>query len=514
MRAPGLVLLLAVCAAGTAHAEKIRINQSAKMYKRQGERSAVLVKLKAGDKVTKIGQDGRWIHIRTGGFTGWIPRSVADVPDDDTIPRNTRRRAFVDGRGTDRGSLGGTTPDDRVGGDAVDSDSGSDKDSDSDKGSKGKGSKGKGGKADKADRDSGDKGDKDDKDDKDSDDKGDGDKGDGDKDKDADEPKRPTAHVTGKTTIYSDKTKDSDAAFTAKPDDVLFVGKTSGKWTEVENSEGDFGYALTSKLEISDDGGEGGGAPLKQQINLRGRLGATYVQQGLRTAGSTSTTVPDNYNLSVAAATIALGGMYLRPYSKDIAIGGDFAFSAAKAVPGIQYTPMGGMTTTTSFSIYDVDLRGIVGYDLHKKSGAMLVGRLGFRYDSFQVSDVGNLTKNPATIPSEIQISPAIGAGILLPRLGPSYGLGFILDGMFTASDKQTKGLEDGKSPSAKGICAELAFNYHYSKAFDIQAAYDLKYMSASYGAVDPMSVRNHAGTSVSRTDINHMITVGISKSL
>jgi hypothetical protein len=349
--------------------------------------------------------------------------------------------------------------------------------------------------------------------DKDKDD-GDGDDGDGDEVKVTDdEPKRPTAHVSGKTTVYSDKDKSSDAAFTAASDDVLFVnGKTSGKWTEVENSEGDLGYVLTSKLELSDDGDGGDVTPAKRAIDVRARGGVTFVQQGLRTGGSTARTPPDNYNITVAAATIALGGTYLRPYNKDIVIGGDVGVIAAKAVPGVRYTPVGGTATTTGFSVYDVDLRFVAGDDLHKRNGMMVLGRVGFRYDSFQVANVGNLTMNPATLPSEIAISPAIGAGLSIPRVTPTIGLRFILDGMFTASMKQTKGLEDGKTPSEKGITLGAGLNYTYSPSIDIQAGYDLKYMSVSFGAVEPTSMRNHMGTSVARTDISHMLTVGVAK--
>lgn len=494
-----IALCLVTAVSAPAWAEKVKINQTAKLYARQGEQAPVIFKLKAGDKVTLLAKDGRWLKVRTNGRTGWIPRSKADVGDDDEgIQRNTRRRPFVDGRSKDRGSLGDTSPDDRVGGDATGDGGGKDADDDDKKPVK------KGRDKDK-DADDDDKPVK----------KGKGKDKDKDDDDDVkvsdDEPKRPTAHVGSKTTIYTDKDKSSDSAFVAKPDDVLFVnGKTSGKWTEVENSEGDLGYVLTSKLELSDDSGDA--TPAKRTLSARARGGVTFVQQGLRTAGSTATAPPDNYNIAVAAATLALGGTYLRPYNKDLVLGGDALLSLAKAIPGVRYTPQGGTSTTTGFSIYDLDLRFVVGYDLHKPNGMMILGRVGLRYDSFQVSDVGNLTKNPATLPSEIQISPAIGAGLALPKLTPKLGLLFALDAMFTASMKQTKGLEDGKSPSAKGACLSAGMNYKWMPNLDIQASYDLTYMSASFGAVDPNSMRNHQGTSVTRTDIDHMITVGVAK--
>jgi len=87
-----------------ADAEKVKTNQSAKLYSRAGEQSPVILTLKSGQTMTVLAKDGRWIKVRVSGRTGWIPRSKVDLPnDDEEIARNTRRRPFVDGRGTRRG---------------------------------------------------------------------------------------------------------------------------------------------------------------------------------------------------------------------------------------------------------------------------------------------------------------------------------------------------------------------------------------------------------------------------
>src|SRR5262245_17007051 len=101
-------------------AEKVKTNQSTKLYTRAGEQSPVLLKLKAGQTMTVLAKDGRWLKVRVSGRTGWIPRSKVDMPpDEDEISRNTRRRPFVDGRGTKRGFGGESGPEDRVGADAT-----------------------------------------------------------------------------------------------------------------------------------------------------------------------------------------------------------------------------------------------------------------------------------------------------------------------------------------------------------------------------------------------------------
>ncbi|HEU0029596.1 MAG TPA: SH3 domain-containing protein [Kofleriaceae bacterium] len=488
-----LVVLALLVGAQPSHAEKAKARADAKVYNRAGEQGKVVVKVKEGQSLTVLDKDGRWLKVRVSGRTGYIPRSKVELPEgDDEIVRNTRRRPFVDGRGTKRGFGGEAGPDDRVGADAVDVEKpeprGKDKVKDKDK-------------------------------DKDSDDDADSDDDTSSKDTDDDEPKdakdddeaeaRATARVKSKTTVYAEASGDSDEAFTASPKMTLFpTGNKKGKYVEVENEEGDIGFVLASKLEMEEVEGGEGGAPKTRVIDGRARLGVTIIQQGLRTAGGVPEQ-PDNYNLSTSAITLALGGTYLRPYSKQYMLGADLNFDLAKAVPGIEV----GDGTKTSITLYNLNVRGLVGYDMKKKSGMMVFGRLGLRWQSYQVADALDLTKNKAKLPSEILTSPTLGAALTIPKMTPKIGLRFSLDAMlFAASVKQTKNLEDGQDPSAKGACLGAGFTYRWKPAMDIQATYDLNYMKYSFGAPVDTSMRGHMGTDVKRTDIFHAVTVGIAK--
>src|SRR5882762_8984259 len=117
-----VVLVLGVVAwPGASRAEKVKTNQSTKLYSRAGEQAPVVLKVKSGQAMTVLAKDGRWVKVRVSGRTGWVPRSKVDLPerDDDDLVRNTRRRPFVDGRGTTRGNQGEHGPEDRIGSDAV-----------------------------------------------------------------------------------------------------------------------------------------------------------------------------------------------------------------------------------------------------------------------------------------------------------------------------------------------------------------------------------------------------------
>jgi len=479
------------------HAEKVKANQSTKLYSRAGEQSPVILKVESGQTMTLLAKDGRWLKVRVSGRTGWIPRSKVDLPDgDDEIARNTRRRPFVDGRGTKRGFGGEGGPDDRIGADAT----GAGED-----GRPGRGDKGDDGESrsrtgkphkrdDDGDRDKPGGGRKYSKDSKD----GDDDAGD-----DAQEATRPMAHVSERTVITNDPKKDSDESFTAGPRTALYVVDEKGKWTFVENDEGDAGYVLTSKLDIEDP--EGGSR--MRMIDVRGRLGVTLVRQSVATPGG-MLVFPENYSASSSSLTIALGGTVLYPYSKRYWVGGELAYDLDKAIPGISYN-----NSTTSFTYHNLNLRAALGYDLQKKNGMVVYARLGLHYDSFQVDNVTDFTKNTAKLPNQTITAPTLGTALAIPRLTKDLGLKVSLDVILLGSSvAQTKNLEDGTNPSAKALFLGGALAYRWKPKMDLQATYDLTYEAVSFGGPPPAtSQRGHMGTATSSgSDFNNALSFGI----
>ncbi|HSN29001.1 MAG TPA: SH3 domain-containing protein [Kofleriaceae bacterium] len=535
MRVSALILLGIVLAVSSpADAEKVKTNQQTKVYSRPGEHGTVLLKVKSGQNMTVLSKEGRWLKVRVQGRTGYVPRSKVDMPDGDEIVRNTRRRPFVDGRSTKRGFAGDQGPDDRVGADATgdvaqsgdgDDDDKGDKgdkgDDDDDSGSKKKASSSKkksGGDDDDADSDDDDGGGKkkvasskkkggDDDDDAEPD------------DSKTDEPSdddRPRAHVSSKTKVLAERDKDSDTQFVAKPGETLYPEEQKGKWTFVSNEDGDAGWILTSSLE--DDGGGGGHG--KRTIDVRARLGLTFIQQGMRSVGSTFTGTgfnPDNYNLGTSALTLALAGSYYRPYGKDYVLGADLSYTYAKTVFGGVFAdpdgPGGMPGVNIGMALHQLDLRAAVGKDLHKPSGMTIFGRLGYRYQGFLIDDVTNTAKNPAKLPSEVFQAPTIGAMLAMPHLTDKLGLRVALDAaVFGTSVTQTKGYEDGVSPSAKAACLGVVFTYKWKKDMDLQGSYDFDYESIDFGKPTAMNLRGHTGTDVSRSDFFHIVSFGVVK--
>jgi SH3-like domain-containing protein len=476
---------LVLAGAGVASAEDGTATESTKLFEDPGERSDVILKIKEGEKVDVLSKDGRWLRVRVRGRTGWVMRTAIEV-EEEAVPRNTRRRPFVEGRSTGRGWTGGTE-DDRVGGDAVDDDDdgggGDDGGGDDDDGGDDRG-RGRGG------------------------DDGGGDDDDG-GDDDGGSTSRPRVKVMAKkVSLYTDREERDDVAATVRRGDVLFLEREDDGWYLVETADGDSGWLKASQVETTDDGGEDGPSrPGKRVIVGTAQLGVKLLGSRLTTAGGANA-VPDNYVLGSSAATLSIGGELWYPYGKDYLLGGELSYAGSKAVPGLTY-----MGVNTGVTIHDLDLRAVAAYDLKKANGMMPMARLGYHYENFAIANVSNVMSNPAKIPSEIFRGPTLGAALEIPRLTPKIGLRVGLDALLFASKRvQTKNLEDGASPKSKAYWLGAGATYVWKNGMAFVGNYELTYSTTDFGAPLATSQRGHTGTGSARKDVNHGVTIGVNR--
>ncbi len=483
-----LAVALAFTLAGTAHGDKVRTNQAAKIYNRPGEQGRVLVKLGPGRAMTVLEREGRWLKVRVAGRTGYIPRSKVDAPQEDGIARNTRRRPFVDGRGTKRGFGGNdTAPDDRIGADATGDtepvlqpeDTGED-----------------GGQhveepaatpsAEEPEEDAGDD--------------------------------RVRTRLTRRATLREDPDAESTVVAKASPSDVLYVLEREGRWTLVETEDGDAGYVESSALAAAEeaDGESVTGATRARTVTVGARLGVMLLGQDVSTRGG-GATWPDDYTLGSSAAAVSLDATVVMPYKRRFVLGIDVSYDLGKAVPGITFDPDKdgpAPAGTTGFTRHVLDARAIAGYELASPRRTTVYARLGVHYESFLVSDYADPAKNTGQIPSEVAKGPTVGVAVSIPRLTPRLALHVAVDAILAgASVEQTVNLEDGADPSLTRIGVGASVTYRWKPALHLQLAYDLHRASYDFGAPVPTSMRMHTGTGVARTDLGHTIGVGVAKS-
>ncbi|MBC7976218.1 MAG: SH3 domain-containing protein [Myxococcales bacterium] len=514
-----------------SHAEKATTNQDTKVFSRAGEQSTVILKVEAGQQMTVLAKDGRWIKVRVSGRTGWVPRTKLDLPpEEDDVARNTRRRPFVDGRSTKRGFGGEAGPDDRVGADAVgegaepasgksgkpatkpknedgDGDGGDDKVAKTGKPKPGNKS-GTGDKTAKGET-SGKPGDGDADGGSDPDGDGDGDTDGDDKTAQGDDGDktgpRARATVDKATTAFAKPSTTSAKKFTVQPRTALFLGEETGKWTQVENNEGDEGYVLTASLRLDrkDAVADGG---RRRMLNVRARVGASFISQGLKSTGGEANP-PDNYTAQSPSLAAAVGASALFPFGQRWWAGIEVGYDFNKAVPGVEY-----MDSTTSFTYHSINARLGVGYDLQSQRGTVVMARVGMHYDGFQVPNVADYTKNTVRMPNQNIMGPTVGLAMIVPRMSRKVAFTASVDALVVgASVSQTKNLEDGIDPDAKAVYLGLGLGYHLTPKMDFHVTYDLGYTAVSFGGPPPpTSQRQHSGTNISGTDLSNILSFGI----
>jgi SH3-like domain-containing protein len=484
------VVVIAASVLGTslAAAETVVAKDGASVYLKPGESSKVVVKVKSGDEMTVVRRDGRWLKVRVKGRTGFIPRTKVSGGDDEgeVVARQTRRRPYVDGRSTDRG-WGGEPPEDRRGIDAVENVAGGGDDPEpkepnlrAEKGGK---------QIDEPVAQI---------DDEDPIDKPLRGRAKPDPAETVDEPKRETVRLSSGTQMRAKPGAKSKKV-------AAFLLEEKNGWARIESEDGERGW-VSSKLLVSGEAEVGG--PSKRAIVAGAKIGFTAITQGTRTAGG-AVGIPDNYNLATSGVSASLGGSYVRPISKGkFLVGGELSYIGVKALPGINY-----MSKTTGITTHAIDLRAVGGYNLKNSYGMVAWGRLGYHYDAFIVADVTNLANNTARLPSESLSGVALGAALTAPTITKKIGAQVAFDALVAGSRSQTKNLEDGNSPSAFALWTSLGGTYQLARATAIDFGYRLGYVSNSFGAPRMGSMRMHTGTSVTRVDLSHTFSLGVSQS-
>jgi len=439
-----------------------------------------------------------------------------------------RRRPFVEGRSTRRGSRG-NAPSDRVGADATDGDDDADASDDDDatlkKERKRARIKRKKAQAKEKDEevldeddqdamDSGEESHSKKKSDDDEDDDDDGDDEEKAKDDDEDEPKKDEREFVvvkvASAKLYEEQSTKSDEVNAASEGSKLFVVERDGKWIKVEDDEGNAGWVKASKVE---DGGGGGEGKYKwEKFAKRGRAGLGYesMTQNFTSNGATD----PNYKLSSAAAVLWLGGDVLYDYSPKYLIGADLGYKLAIASPGIRYANDAGDAVNIGFKTHKVDLGVRGGYKLSKDTGMAAYARLGYHYERFGINNVSDFEKNLAYLPSEILQGPTIGAIFEMPKLTDKFAVRASLDYLkFGASRKQTVNLEDGSTSSPSALWLNVGTVYDWKPAWKITGDYQFTYAKTAWSGQVDGSMRPQMATTANRKDSSHLLMLGLGHS-
>lgn len=495
----GLLMVLGV---PFATADRVKTTQTTKVMKRPGEKSAVVTRVKAGRTLTVIATQGRWMKVRVNGRTGWVARSTVKSASAREVPRNTRRRPFVDGRSTRRG-WSGEAPDDRVGGDAIDEDE-DEAEIEEDDDEEAERPRKKAKKARVRDDDDDEDEDEDSEDEDDEEELADEDCEDDECEEEAPaEPKERVVMVTAdKAKLRSKPSKKGKSQGRVKKGAKLVVLEQQDDWMLVEDpEEGDSGWIRTAEVWEP-------GMRAKRAIRAEARLGFDRMSTLF---ASTSDEPLGNYKIDAAAAAVSLRGDVIMKQGPKYLIGAELRYDLGKSTPGIRYSD-GTDAVDIPYTTHEIDLRLVGGYDFHHKTGAAAYGRLGYHYGMFAVANVGDFTKNLAKLPSETLSGPTIGVGAEAPKIAEKVGARFQADYLVMGKRAQTVGLEDGDLSTVKALWAGLIVTYQWKPSMTIDFGYGYEWSKTVWTGLAEGSMRGHNAESAARKDVTHGVLVGIAK--
>ena len=538
------VVAALVLTAGDARAERVRTTESTKVYKRTGEQSDVVTRVAKGTTLQVVATQGRWLKVRVNGRTGWVMRTSVESLGPATLPRNTRRRPFVDGRSLRRDESS-DAPEDRVGGDAIDGEGdgrevrGGDDDDDDDRdGDRRKPARDdrdddrddrrKPARDERDDRDDGDrrkparddrdddrdrrKPARDDRDDRERGAGGDdidldlrGDDGDGDDEEEEEPAGPPTLTVrVARAELFERPSDSADPVLTLREGDrvILLEEHRSGRWLRVEVADDDAvsGY-LARDAVGSDDDDDGATGPARRAITASARLGFASIGGTFRSDGAMlAAGPPSEYPFGSGAVALSVGAEATFPIKPRILVGGSVRYLGCVGTPGIAFAGQ-----NVGFTTHDLDLLAIGGYDLRGRRGLTVFGRAGLHFGRFSVSDLAN----PARLPVETLLGPVVGAEVRVRRVTRRVGVHASVDLMPTGKREQTKNQGDGQLAATRSLWLQLSGTYAWRTHWRLDAGYQLGYAATRWvGSSD----RHMNATGATRSDLAHLFSVGATR--
>ena len=188
-----------------------------------------------------------------------------------------------------------------------------------------------------------------------------------------------------------------------------------------------------------------------------------------------------------------------------LVLGFDARLGVSRSSPGLDYPGPSGPPGEIAFSTIAVDA-GIRGGVRLRRMFELSV-RAGAHYDAFMTKEI----ENAGTLPRERLLGTTLGArvDIVPPRTRVSATLH--VDAFVVGNRRQTAGLEDGTSSTARAVWAGLTARFALARRFSLQGAYDFGRATTEWSG---MSVRDPGVTSARRVDSTQLVQIGISVEL
>ena len=243
------------------------------------------------------------------------------------------------------------------------------------------------------------------------------------------------------------------------------------------------------------------------QIDTKAGIGFHRIAMSFRSNGEGNLA---NYTVSSAAASLAIDASFVFREKRELLYGIDTYYIGSISTPGIQ-VESGTQKADTSFTSHELAVTGLIGYQLSPRLGVEIVGRIGYYHQFFLISNINDLQKNLARLPSESLFGITTGFQFNVARITKRISASVRADALFPGWRRQTAGLEDGNSSSTLAGWASARFAYIFKGSWAATTQYRFAYAKTDFSGAARDSQRSHGADNANRTDTGHLITLGVS---
>jgi SH3-like domain-containing protein len=212
-----------------------------------------------------------------------------------------------------------------------------------------------------------------------------------------------------------------------------------------------------------------------------------------------------NYVLAADAVAETLALDVVRRARRNVFVAADLRASASESSPGIDYPGPTAPAGTIAFRTLAGDLGVRVG--TRARGGFDLALRAGGHYDAFLASHV----RNAGMLPRERLLGATLGARIDLAPAPSRFTVSARFDALVLGARKQTAGLEDGTSSTARALWGGLTMRYALAHRISIFGGYDFARASTAWRGE---SIRQPGVTGTRRIDTAQLVEIGLSAAL
>jgi SH3-like domain-containing protein len=256
--------------------------------------------------------------------------------------------------------------------------------------------------------------------------------------------------------------------------------------------------------------------PAPSELAVRADLGIGFRALGMDLTSNAEGGLT-NYLVAAEAIAATLDVDVAMPLRGTAWVAADARISASDSSPGIDYPGPTAPAGKIAFHTFATDVGVRIG--VRARRGFDVALRAGGHYDAFVTASV----RNAGMLPREQLLGATLGARVEIAPEPSRFAITARFDALVVGTRRQTPGLEDGPSSTARALWGGLTMRYVFGPRGVHSVVHDFWHSLGVFGGYDfgrastewsGMSVRQPGVTSTRRVDTAQLVQIGISAEL